>query len=128
MIMYLKNSCKISRIEKWALQLEFSTTSVIKFEFAKCIVTSNVLTVMNKNHERCIFPILPVYVPRSYWNATYFRPLKNILKPITTHKTIQSTLRPIWHSWSLPCNFYHNYSTYGNLTLWSFMIHTSRQQ
>ena len=29
-------------------------------------VTLNVLTVTDENHKRCIFPILPDYVPRSY--------------------------------------------------------------
>ena len=42
----------------------FSTTSAIKFVFAQFIVTSNVLTVTDENHERYIhvFPILPVNV------------------------------------------------------------------
>ena len=40
----------------------FSTIAAIKFVFAQFIVTSNVLTVTDENHERCIFPILPVNV------------------------------------------------------------------
>ena len=44
----------------------FLTQSAIKFVFAQFIVTSNVLTVTDENHERCIFPILPVNVLRSY--------------------------------------------------------------
>ena len=43
----------------------FSTTSAIKFEFSNSIVTSNVLTMTNENHERCIFAIFRVNVPRS---------------------------------------------------------------
>lgn len=33
---------------------------------SQCIVTLNALTVTNENHKRCILPILPVNVPRSY--------------------------------------------------------------
>ena len=44
----------------------FLMTSSIKFVFAQFIVTSNVLTVTDENHERCIFPILPVNVLQSY--------------------------------------------------------------
>ena len=33
---------------------------------AHCTVLSNVLTVTDENHKRCIFPILPVNVLRSY--------------------------------------------------------------
>ena len=40
--------------------------SALKFEFAQFIMTSNVLTVTDENHERCIFPILPVNVAQSY--------------------------------------------------------------
>ena len=32
---------------------------------AHCTVTSNVLTVTDENHKRCIFPILPVNVLQS---------------------------------------------------------------
>ena len=38
-----------------------------KFVSAYCIVTSNVLTVTDEKHKRCIFPILLVDVLRSYW-------------------------------------------------------------
>ena len=37
-----------------------------KLVSAHCTVMSNVLTVTDKNHKQCIFPILPVDVPRSY--------------------------------------------------------------
>ena len=33
---------------------------------AHCTVTLNVLTVTDENYKQCIFPILPVNVPRSY--------------------------------------------------------------
>ena len=38
-----------------------------KLVSAHCTVTSHVLTVTDENHKRCIFPILPVNVPLSYW-------------------------------------------------------------
>ena len=36
-----------------------------KLVSAHCPVTSNVLTVTDENHKRCVFPILPVNVPWS---------------------------------------------------------------
>ena len=41
-----------------------------KLVSAHCTVTSNVLTVTDENHKRCIFPILPVNVPGSYIGST----------------------------------------------------------
>ena len=57
---------------KYTLNLQFqsdgfddvrNTWRVVLYQ---CIVTLNALTVTNENHKRCIFPILPVNVPRSY--------------------------------------------------------------
>ena len=39
----------------------------------KSTVTSNVLTVTDENHKKCIFQILPVDVPRSYLFITFYR-------------------------------------------------------
>ena len=40
-----------------------------KLVSAHCTVTSNVLTVIDENYKLCIFLILPVNVPRSYYKA-----------------------------------------------------------
>ena len=46
----------------------FSRTSATSSSLHIAFFTSNVLTVTNENHKRCIFPILPVNVPRpNYW-------------------------------------------------------------
>ena len=56
----------------WKLEFQSNVFEDIrnKFVSAHCIVTSNVLTVTNENHKWCIFPILPVNVPRSYFNTS----------------------------------------------------------
>ena len=44
----------------------FLTTSTMRFVIILCIVTSHGMTLTNENREQCIFPILPVNIPRSY--------------------------------------------------------------
>ena len=70
LIIHLYNLCKTKCTDNqlWnrSFNLMFSTTSVMTFVFFLCSVTSHVLTVTDENRERCIFPILPVNVSRSY--------------------------------------------------------------
>ena len=61
--------CIIKQIKNelwnWSFNPMLSKTSSIKSVFAQFTVTSNVLTVTDKNHKQCIFQILSVNVPRS---------------------------------------------------------------
>ena len=56
----------------WKLELQSNVFDDVrnKFVYAHWIVTSNVLTVTDENHKRCLFPILPVNVPQSYTGST----------------------------------------------------------
>lgn len=56
----------------------FSTMSAIKFVFAQCIMTSNVLTFTDENHKKSVFAILPVNVPQSYLHTKKFKILFDI--------------------------------------------------
>ena len=83
LIIHLYNICKIKWIDNqlWNSSFNpmFSTTSVMRFVFVLCIVTSHVLTVSDENRERCIFPILPVNVSRSY------RDIASLVSTIFSH-------------------------------------------
>ena len=52
----------------WKLEFQSNVLDDVrnKFVSAHCIVKSNVLTVIDENYNRCIFPILSVNVPRSF--------------------------------------------------------------
>ena len=63
-----------------------------KLVSAHVIVTSNILAVTDENHDRCIFPTLPVNVLRSYYIQNMYK--NNIFKTKKKNKIKTKTLLP----------------------------------
>ena len=79
-IVYPAKFFSIHCVNTSGLKLNFEKEISIQYVFdnicnklilAHSTVTLNVLTVTNENHKRCILPILPVSVLRSYYMTMY---------------------------------------------------------